>query len=220
MFPVSNVLKPRLQGLRLNLKHQWCINMTKRYVTVAIIAGMLLVPAFPHAAEAQRTRVRITSRSIERVPDRDITLAVGVLDYDRGTDDLAPMASLRAEWGLRRWVRSELAFSYALADVPRPDLGVGETARAQLAGASLGVKAELPTRVIRPYVGIAAGLFGRFDSDDGDEFVRPSLSVPAGVRIRLGSASLRLETRWRFDEHRDGVSSPSREFTAGLGFRY
>jgi len=198
----------------------WVYIMNKRCLLITAVAALVLIPAVPDSADAQRTRVRITSRTIDRFPDRDITLAVGALDYDRGTDDLAPMASLRAEWGLRRWVRSELAFTYALADVPRPDLGVDETSRSQLAGASLGLKAELPARYVRPYVGVAAGLFGRFDGDDGEEFVRPSLSVPAGIRIGLGSASLRLEARWRFDEHKDGISVPSREFTAGLGFRY
>lgn len=193
--------------------------MHERRLIMSLAAALLLLPAVPAIAESQ-ARVRIMTRSAPRLPDRDITLAVGVMDYDRGDGDLAPMASLRAEWGLRRWVRSELALSYALADVPRPDLGTDETSNAQLAGASLGIKAELPSQVIRPYVGVAAGLFGRFDSDDGEEFVRPSLSVPAGVRVRLGNASLRLEARWRFDEHKDGVSVPSREFTAGLGFRY
>lgn len=187
---------------------------------LAVTAAALLIPTLPQVLDAQRTRVRVTTRTIDRSADRDLTLAVGVLDYDRSDDDLAPMASLRAEWGLRRWVRSELALTYALADVPRPDLGANETSDAQLGGASLGIKAELPARYIRPYVGVAAGLFGRFDSDDGEDFVRPSLSVPAGVRFRFGSMSLRLEARWRFDEHEDGLSVPSREFTAGLGVRY
>src|SRR5690606_32484879 len=105
-------------------------------------------------------------------------------------------------------------------DVPRPDLVDDETSSSHLVGASLGIKAALPAQYVRPYVGLAAGLFGRFDSDDGEECVRPSLAVPAGIRIRAGSASLRLDARWRFDEHPDGVSGPSREFTAGLGFRY
>jgi len=185
-------------------------------------SALLLLPLLPEQADAQRreTRVRVTTRTIDRFPDRDLTLAVGVLDYDRGDDELAPMAALRAEWGLRRWVRSELSLSYALGDVPRPDLVDDETSSSHLVGASLGIKAELPAQYVRPYVGLAAGLFGRFDSDDGEEFVRPSLAVPAGIRIRAGSASLRLEARWRFDEHPDGVSVPSREFTAGLGFRY
>lgn len=198
---------------------------TSRSLCIALVA-LLCLSALPQEADAQRrgTRIRITTERADdrdRFRDRDLTLAVGVLDYDRADDnDLAPMAAIRAEWGVRRWVRTELGVSYALADVSRPDLGAGETSNSSLATATLGVKAELPTDVIRPYVGIAGGLFGRWDGDDGEDFVRPTIAVPAGVRLLIGQASLRLEARWRWDEHEDGLSVPSREFTAGLGFRF
>lgn len=193
----------------------------------ALLAGALV--SLPNDALAQqrppRTRgvtiITHDSQRSTRLPDRDISLVVGVFDYDRGDDDLSPMAGLRAEWRVARWVRAEVGGSYAIANVDRPDLGAGEDANTNLFHASVGVKAELPNPVIRPYVGAAIGLFGRFDSDDGQEFVRPSLAVPVGIRIPVGDRiNLRGEARFRFDEHLDGRSVPSREFTVGFGVRY
>lgn len=193
---------------------------------VALAAGALaLLPADLIAQRPTRSRgvtiITHDDRQSMRTRDRDISLVVGVLDYDRGDGDLAPMAALRAEWRLASWVRTELGASYAIASVDRPDLGAGEDANSNLVHASVGVKAELPHSVLRPYVGAAIGLFGRFDSDDGEDFVRPSFAVPLGIRIPVGDrVNLRAETRFLFDEHLDGRAVPSRAFTVGLGVRY
>ncbi len=193
----------------------------------AAIAGIAALPVATLQAQRGPTRARgvtiIThdNQRSTRLPDRDVSLAVGVFDYDRGNAGLSPMAALRAEWGVARWVRAELSGSYALASLDRPDLGSGEEANSNLVHASVGVKAEWPASVIRPYVGAAVGLFGRFDAEDGQDFVRPSLALPVGIRLPVGDrVNLRAETRFRFDEHRDGRSVPGREFTLGLGVRY
>src|SRR3712207_8035871 len=41
-----------------------------------------------------------------------------------------------------------------------------EEENSSLLAATVGIQAELPTPVIRPYIGAAAGLFGRFDRSE------------------------------------------------------
>lgn len=182
-----------------------------------VLSGLLLL--IPAAVEAQRVVVRSSHAQRaqrEIVPRREMLLSVGVMRYGV-TGDNAPMAALRGDWRLARWVRSELGVAYALADVPTL---AGDEANSHLVAATVGVRAELPWAVFRPYAGIAAGLFARFD-EEGDEFVRPTIAVPVGVRIPLSlRVGLRGEVRWRFDEHLTGESVVSREHTAGVSFAY
>ncbi|HEX6629740.1 MAG TPA: hypothetical protein VF048_01560 [Gemmatimonadaceae bacterium] len=197
-------------------------------VAVAATAVLLAVPLLPAVAHAQRVVVRrgrapshVTQPrrgAYQPVSSRQLSLSVGALRYDRADDDDFPMAALRVDWRLRRWLRSEVGLAYALADIPRPDATAGDDdINSSLLAATVGLQAELPTPYVRPYVGAAAGLFGRFDEEGGDRFVRPTMAFPVGVRIpfspRLG---LRVEARWRFDEHEDGRSSPDVEQTVGV----
>ena len=96
---------------------------------------------------------------------------------------------------------------------------------ASLLTATVGLNAELPIPIVRPYVGAAVGLGARFDGDgetyEGDTFVRPMFAFPVGVRIpispRLG---LRAEARFRFDEQTDGRSMTNVEQTVGVSFGF
>lgn len=193
---------------------------------IVLLAAAALVAA-PSLAEAQRVVVRRDGdRSRERVqlrvvrdraPARDLTLGVGVL-HDDVTDDEAPMAALRAGWRLRSWLRSELGVSYALADAAG---AAADGDNAHLASAVVGLQAQLPWAVVRPYAGAAVGLAGRFEDGDGRNTVRPTVQFPVGVRVpiapRLG---LQAEVRWRFDEQRSGASAVNREHTLGLSFGF
>jgi hypothetical protein len=182
-------------------------------------------PARRPVATTQRATV-VQVRRAESGPSRQLTLSVGALRYEPDGDDNHPMAALRADWRLRRWLFSELGASYALADLdPTPGDPADEDVNSSLVTATVGLRAELPWPYVRPYVGAAAGLFARFDGDtdtrDGDSFVRPTLAFPVGVRLPLTSQlALRAEARFRFDEHRDGASVPNVEQTVGLSFRF
>ena len=199
--------------------------------TLLVLSAALVVPSFvvPSLAEAQRVIVRRGERverreqprrPRDREPARRMTLAVGTLSYEPAADDDFPMAALRPDWRLTRWLRSEASLSYALADVDAPAGSTDDDADAHLLNATVGLNAELPIPVVRPYAGIAGGLFARFD--DEDDFVRPSVAVPVGLRIpitpRLG---LRAEVRWRFDQH-EGATDPAvnREQTVGVSFGF
>ena len=180
----------------------------------------------PPPTPAQRARV-VQQRRAELVPGRTLTLSVGALRYEPDGDDNHPMAALRADWRLRRWLFSELGVSYALADLSMPATATlpAEDVNSSLATATVGLRAELPWPYLRPYVGAAAGLFARFDGEtdnrESDSFVRPTVAFPVGVRIPFSpQLALRAEARFRFDEHRDGASVPNVEQTVGLSFRF
>ncbi len=190
-------------------------------VTVAAIA--IPTTIVPSVASAQRVTVRRDRDGMNlrvqrgRAPNRDVTLAVGVL-HDQLTDDYAPMAALRAGWRIRTWLRSELGVSYALADAAG---AAADGDHAHLASTVVGMQAVLPWPMVEPYAGAAVGLTGRFEEGDGRNTVRPTIQFPVGLRVpinpRLG---LQAEVRWRFDEQRSGASAVNREHTVGLHFGF
>ncbi len=76
--------------------------------------------------------VRISVERRERMPDREISMSVGALRSQ--DDDLSKlMASLRTDWRLRRWLRSELGMSYAIGSIDQRRNG-SESARVEQTG--------------------------------------------------------------------------------------
>ncbi len=190
-----------------------------------VVCALALLPAVTQAQ--WRITRRSSSNSYHRqssAPWREATLAVGVLNYDFADDDNFPMAALRFDWRLTRYLRGELSLSYAVAQVDDP-AGEDDDINASLGAAIGGIRAELPTPFIRPYVGAAMGLFARIDDRDEDEggvrSIRPTHAFPVGVRIPLSErAAIRGEARWRFDQHRGGSTAVNIEKTAGLSFAF
>lgn len=178
-------------------------------------------------ARRDRVQVRVyRARARDHAPSRNLTLAVGVLTYDFAgrSDDNFPMAALRADWRLARFLRSEIDATYALGDVADATAEDGERSTG-LATATVGVQAELPFRYLRPYAGVAVGLFGRFDGDeagsDGERSVRPTTAFPLGLRLAVSPRlAVRAELRFRFDQHDNNTTALDREQTVGLSFRY
>ena len=165
--------------------------------------------------------VRISVERRDRMPDREITMSVGAL---RSQDDGVhlPMAALRTDWRLRRWLRSEVGVSYAIGSIDRLENGTVPTdsRTLQLATGTVGLRAEVPWQVVKPYVGVAAGLVFR-NEEGGDEYVRTTMAFPAGVRIVLSDrVSLRGEARFRFDQRRSGSEGVRVEQTGGLSVTF
>jgi hypothetical protein len=189
-------------------------------IASAVLCALSL---FPSHATAQRRderparTVRISVQRYDRPPSREITMSVGALRSD--DDDMTlPMAALRTDWRLRRWLRSELGASYAIGNFEGQTGGLVSTAsrNLQLVTATIGVRAELPTQVLRPYVGIATGLAYRH-VEAGPKYVRTTTAFPAGIRVMLGDrVSLRGEARFRFDQLRGGGQNVLVEQTGGL----
>ncbi len=197
----------------------------RRPVLVTMVLLASLASMAPATSDAQRRRdVREQSRDYDRRwsrNDRYISLMVGAFDADFAEDRNFPMAALRADWRLSRLIRTELDGTYALVEVPRLPGSPDEDANSNIFTASLGVQAELPLDIVRPYVGAAVGLFGRFDQEGGRRFVRPTHAFPLGLRVMVSPRlALRGEVRWRFDSSPNGASTVDREHTAGLSFSY
>lgn len=183
-------------------------------------------------AAARRRDAASSSYGEAFVPRRQLSLQVGALRYDANGRETIPAAALRGDFRLTRLLRSELGASYGFGDLPRvtpatvPGLApspalASSRVRAHALSATLGVLGELPTPVVRPYAGVAAGLFGRFDERGGERFVRPTLAVPVGVRAYVSPRlALRGEARFRFDQLPGGPSATNTEFTAGLSVGY
>ena len=186
----------------------------------------LLVPALATLAAAAILLVAspVAGQRVDGRPTSSVALVFGGFSYDHGGDRTYPMAGLRLERRLSRHLITEVAVSAARVEVdivdntqPEPTVERGTSG---IGAAMVGVQAELPVRGIRPYVGIAAGLFGRFDSEGGDRFLRTTTAFPVGVRIALTDRlDYRAEVRARFDEHQSGGSAADAEITLGLGWR-
>lgn len=155
------------------------------------------------------------------------TLSVqgGGLMYDREGDGTFPMAAVRVDWALGRYVRAEVGGSYARPSTTayRPiaqNVLEPYESHSTLTTATVGVQAQLPTRVASPYVGIATGLFGRFDAEGGDRFFRPTQEVMAGLRVPVArGVGVRGELRLRLDQHQDGGTANDVEHTLGVTIR-
>jgi hypothetical protein len=202
---------------------------------IALLSALLLAGTLPTAAEAQlRRRCRSCERDRDRVHvvvrdgdrwyggGRQLSLMVGVLDSDFANDENLPMAALRADWRLSRWVRSEVDATYAVGELefgtPTGDVNTS------LFTATVGVQGELPLPFVRPYAGVAVGLFGRFDEKGtagAERFVRTTTAFPVGLRLRFSPRlALRGEVRFRFDAHPDGATAANVEQTAGLSVTF
>jgi len=222
------------------------MHLPRSAVLLAALCALTLAPSRSHAQSTTRERererarererdrereherdmrtirsVRISVERRERMPDREITMSVGALRSEDDDVNL-PMAALRTDWRLHRWLRSELGVSYAIGSVDRTVSGaVAPISRTlQMATGTVGLRAELPARVFRPYVGIAAGMVFRNEEDDAQD-VRTTMAFPTGVRIVLSPrVSLRGEARWRFDQRRSGSESVRVEQTGGLSVAF
>ena len=190
-----------------------------RVLAVPALVALVLAPG---VADAQRSRYsHRNARCCDGMPSRQLSMIVGIFDYDV-LDKSVPMAALRAEWRLSRHVRSELGISYALAEMDRVTDEGTEDVYSNLMAATVGLQAEMPLPGIRPYIGIAAGFFGRVDDEeDGARFFRPTHQIPVGIRVPLTSRiGLRGEARYRLDQHESGFTAENVEKTFGLSVAF
>lgn len=178
----------------------------------SIVGAALAVAALATAPAAAQTAERGATLSIQG----------GGFMYDREDDGTYPMGAVRVDWALSRYLRAEVGGSYARPQTTgyRPiaqNVMEAYDTHSDLVTATVGVQAQLPTRIASPYVGLATGLFGRFDPAGGDRFFRPTQEVMAGVRVPVrGGIGIRGELRYRLDQHQDGGTANDMEHTLGV----
>lgn len=199
--------------------------LPRQTLSLAALAALVLVPSLAHAQRRDPRPARTIRFSVERrdrAPDREITMSVGALRSDDDDENL-PMAALRTDWRLRRWLRSEFGVSYAVGSTERPEgrAAISPDSKSLMIGsATVGLRAELPNRYLRPYIGVAGGLVYR-DEEDGARYIRTTMAFPTGVRVSLSDrVSLRAEARWRFDQRRSGGETVRVEQTGGLSVAF
>ncbi|MEO7963374.1 MAG: hypothetical protein ABIT38_05625 [Gemmatimonadaceae bacterium] len=193
------------------------------------LAALCALALAPNSAEAQWRRERDRDNDRERyrhvdhdrVPDREITMSVGALHSDDDHKSF-PMAALRIDWRVRHWLTSELGVSYSIGTIDRLENGStpSEERTLQLGTATIGLRAELPTPWVRPYVGVAGGIVQRHE-EEGAQYVRTTMAFPAGLRLVLSDrVSLRGEARFRFDQRRRADQGVRIEQTGGLSVAF
>jgi hypothetical protein len=175
----------------------------------AIMGGIAVAAAAP--VEAQQG-------------ERTVSVMVGGFTYDYANDGTTPAVAVH----LGRRVLSNLeltgGIAYArpaltLMDHSGPD-PIAREGRGSLATATAGMNMVLPLGPVEPYAGVAVGLFGRFEEDGGDRFVRTTTAFPIGMRAPLSDRlGARGEVRFRFDEHPGGDSAVNSEMMLGLTWR-
>jgi hypothetical protein len=131
-------------------------------------------------------------------------------------------------WPLSRHVLAEVEGSWSASEdvffdySGNPQIPVMRETASHLATATAGVQAQALLGPVRPYIGLSAGLFVRYDEKGGgDRFVNRTFTVPGGIRVDITDRiGVRGELRMRFDTHQDGGSGVNLEQTAGLTFRF
>jgi hypothetical protein len=182
----------------------------------AIFATVVFASVLASVVEAQAAGMRTAE------------LRVGGLMYDRGGDATNPLLGAGVNWMLSRHILAEVEGNWSSSDgfyldyVGNPSNPQTRETSTHLAIATAGVQAQALLGPVRPYIGIAGGLFVRYDEQPGgDRFLSRTMAFPVGLRIDITDRiGLRGELRARFDTHQDGGSGTNLEQTAGLTFRF
>lgn len=187
------------------------------------LAGTLalgsLFAAAPAVASAQ------APLADDDLPKRTVSVMVGGLSSEINESTTFGMAAARADFRLSRYVLAEAGVSYARGEVevgnytsPTPTFSMETTS---LGTATVGIQAELPLRYVRPYVGVASGLYMRLDPEGGHRFLSTTNEFPAGVRVPLTrSLGARGEVRLRYDEQQGNGQELGAEVTFGMSWKF
>jgi hypothetical protein len=165
--------------------------------------------------------------SAQDTGSRMATVRAGGLMYDRGGDATNLMLGIGVDWALSRHVLAEVDATWSAADGTIFDLSNPNAPRmiettTHLGTATAGVQAQALLGPVRPYIGMAGGLYVHYDrAAGGDRFPRYTIAFPAGTRVDITDRiALRGELRARFDVEQDGGSGTNLEQTLGLSVRF
>jgi hypothetical protein len=149
--------------------------------------------------------------------DRTVSVSAGVMTFDASGTGTAPTFALRVDRALAgRWLVGEAGLGYA------PITEQFQTTRTRLGVAELQVQFQAPLPLVRPYVGVGAGVVAYLTNAGGRGRAAEAVSAAAGLRADLTPrVGLRLEGRLRYwDYNSPGFVNGSGEVTAGLSYRF
>jgi hypothetical protein len=150
---------------------------------------------------------------------REISVAVGVMQYDVSGTGTAPMIALRtAVPFVRSWLLGEVSLSYASLDEQFSTVGT------RVGVAEGQVQVQWPAARVRPYLGLGGGLLHYFNNAGGGR-VATSPTISGGVGLRLGLSprvGVRGELRSRTWGRGGGSSffDSAAEWTVGLAYTF
>ena len=168
------------------------------------------------------------------------SLSLGAFNYDAGGDAWTPLVAARLARVLSSVFVAEAGLSHARATVDRiryyerpgsdiPEVEVSQVAT-PITTADLSLQAQLPLRLVQPYVGVAAGVFvlaqGRIPAEfrEGSgkrHYAGASRAALGGVRVPVTPRlALRAELRLRRDRHAGGFDALDVEQTGGVAWRF
>lgn len=182
--------------------------MQRTILSATLAAAMLALPAAAQTASRPAT----------------VSVMAGGFVYGIESGGVFPMGAVRVDWPLNRFLRAEVGGSFArpgaVIHLDQYETPTAVNAHTQLFTATAGLQLELPTRLARPYAGVAAGLFARRDPSPGERFVAATREVMGGVRVPLNeTVGVRGEVRLRLDDHGGRGTSSDLEHTVGLTIR-
>ncbi|HYR11996.1 MAG TPA: outer membrane beta-barrel protein [Longimicrobium sp.] len=179
---------------------------TQRTFLGAVLAtAMLAVPAAAQTAFRPAT----------------VSFQAGGFLYGIESGGVFPMGAIRVDWPVTRFLRAEVGGSFArpgaVIHLDQYETPTAVNAHTQLFTATAGLQLELPARRVRPYAGVAAGVFARRDPSPGERFAAATREVMGGVRVPLNeTVGVRGEVRLRLDGHQARGTSSNLEQTLGV----
>ena len=156
-----------------------------------------------------------------QTPTPEISVSVGVMQFDASGTGTAPVIALRAAVPfVGSWLLGEGNLSYASLDEQFSNVGT------RVGVAEGQVQFQLPLARVRPYLGAGAGWLHYFNNAVGRAATSPTYSAAAGLRVGLSPRfAARAELRLRgWDYHSDQTGSnfggSAAEWTAGLAYTF
>ena len=176
----------------------------RKLVVVAALAAASFIPL--DSADAQWRR---HSR------DRSVSIMAGAFYHDYYGDEAAPMAALRFNWEVRRWLVTEFGTFYARPETDNDD-------DVSMTGADVSIQAQLPHPLLQPYLGLGTGIHITLEQEPGDRYAESSTQAMGGLRLSLGRGiGLRGEIRYRIDDQQSSTNAADNiELTAGLSWAW
>lgn len=170
---------------------------------------MLRIAAFLVAAVASSTAVLgQPSRMVQRA-QRSVALVGGISQFDLSGTGTTGVLGLRGEVHAKRWLVLEAGLTAF-----RPQEQSGKTATYAIP--EVQVQLQVPSRGVRPYLGLGVGSL----LSTGDRDAQRTVSGAGGVRIAIPESRFDVRAELRVRGIGESFTGSMAEWTLGSGYRF